>query len=57
MLVQGWVPVLLVQAPARGPSREEEAALQVEAVAQEVALGSALVAVVLELALELVQMN
>jgi hypothetical protein len=57
MLVQGWVPVLLAQAPARGPSREEEAALQVEAVAQELALGSALVAVVLELALELVQMN
>jgi len=51
---------LLVQVQAREPSQEEEAALQVvEVVVQELALGSALAEVVLEvqLALELVQVS
>jgi hypothetical protein len=60
MLVQGRVPVLQVQAPAqeraREPSQEEE---EVGPVAQELALGSALAAVVqgVQLAVELVQMS
>jgi hypothetical protein len=60
LLVPGRVQAPPAQEQARDPSQEEEAALQVvEAVAQELALGSALVEVVLEvqLALELVQMS
>jgi hypothetical protein len=59
MLVQGQVPQAPAQERAREPSQEWAALQVVEPVAQELALGSALVAVVLEvqLALELVQMS